>query len=278
MIDSATSITFAPLLPVWLLALLGVAMLLVTGLGVWRRARGSLFRGTMLALGILALANPVVIREERDPLDDVVLMVTDRSPSQLINERPAQLDEVATSLRDQLKALPDTELVEANVTGEGKGGTRLFKTLGTSLAEIGRQNLSGIVIVSDGQVHDVPDDLGRLGIEAPVHLLLTGKPDEIDRRLTVDEVPSYGVVGDPLEITFRVEELGPVTTTDPVPVILRQNGTVVRSCSGDAGCGRTAADRTGSSRADGRRAGSGGLGERADDPEQSTGLLHQWRA
>ena len=34
-------------------------------------------------------------------------------------------------------------------------------------------------------------------------------PDEVDRRLVVDEVPSYGVVGDPLEIDFRVEELGP---------------------------------------------------------------------
>ncbi len=227
MIDSATSVIFAPLLPIWLLLALGLAILLITGLGLWRRARGSLLRAAMLGLGLLALANPVVIREERDPLDDVVLMVTDRSPSQAIDERTAQLDDVSVTLREQLQALPDTELVETTVTGEGKGGTRLFKTLGTSLAEIGRQNLSGVVIVSDGQVHDVPAEIERLGIDAPVHLLLTGKPDEIDRRLTVDEVPSYGVVGDPLEITFRVEELGPVEGTAPVPVILRQNGDVV---------------------------------------------------
>ena len=227
MIDSATSITFAPLLPIWLLALLGVATLLLTGFGLWRRAKGSLLRGAMLSLGVLALANPVAIREERDPLDDIVLMVTDRSPSQAINERPAQLDETVTALRDRIGALPATEVVETTVAGEGKGGTQLIKSLGTSLAEIGRQNLAGIVIVSDGQVHDVPENIERLGIEAPVHLLLTGKRGEIDRRLTVDEVPSYGVVGDPLEITFRVEELGPVTTTTPVPVTLRQNGDVV---------------------------------------------------
>ena len=227
MIDSATSITFAPLLPIWLLVLLGIVILLVTGLGLWRRAKGSALRGSMLALGLLILANPVAIQEERETLDDIVLMVTDRSPSQSIGDRPAQLDEVGTTLRDRIKALPDTELVEATVTGEGKGGTRLFKTLGSSLAEVGRANLSGLVIVSDGQVHDVPADIDRLGIEAPVHLLLTGKQDEIDRRLTVDEVPSYGVVGDPLEITFRVEELGPVDTSSPVPVTLRQNGDIV---------------------------------------------------
>lgn len=227
MIDSATSIAFAPLLPVWLLILLGIIALLVTGLTLWRRAKGAVLRGSMLALGILTLANPVAIREEREPLDDVVLMVTDRSPSQLIDERPAQLDEVATTLRDQLKALPNTELVEASVAGEGKGGTQLFKTLGTSLAEVGRDNLSGIVIVSDGQVHDLPADIERLGIEAPVHLLVTGRQEEIDRRLTVDEVPSYGVVGDPLEITFRVEDLGPAAAAAPVSVTLRQNGDVV---------------------------------------------------
>ena len=227
MIDSATSITFAPLLPIWLLVLLGVVTLLLTGFGLWRRARGSLLRFAVLSLGILALANPVAIREQRDPLDDIVLMVTDRSPSQAINERPAQIDETVRTLRDEIKALPETELVETTVTGEGKGGTQLFKSLGTSLAEIGRQNVSGVVIVSDGQVHDAPSEIDRLGLEVPVHLLLNGDRDEIDRRLTVDEVPSYGVVGDPLEITFRVEELGPVTTTTPVSVTLRQNGTVV---------------------------------------------------
>ena len=43
----------------------------------------------MLSLGLLALFNPVVIEEERDPIDDVVLLVTDRSPSQAIGDRPA---------------------------------------------------------------------------------------------------------------------------------------------------------------------------------------------
>ncbi len=227
MIDSATSLTFAPLLPVWLLVLLGVLALAITALTIWRRAKGALLRATMLALGLVTLFNPVAIQEEREPLDDIVLMVTDRSPSQAIGERPAQLDEMATTLRDQLQALPDTELVEAVVAGEGKGGTQLFDMLGASLAEIGRENLSGVVIVSDGQVHDIPADIEQLDIGAPVHLLLTGRPDEVDRRLTVDEVPSYGVVGDPLEIAFRVEDLGPVTGTAPVTVTLRQNGDVV---------------------------------------------------
>ena len=227
MIDAAISLTFSPLLPVWLLVALGVAILLMTGLGLWRRAKGTLFRSAMLGLGLLALVNPVAIEEERDPIDDVVLLVSDRSPSQAIGERPAQMDEAFTELRDRLKALPETTLVESVVTGEGKGGTRLVKTMGTAIAEIGRQNLSGVAVLTDGQVHDMPADIEKLGIDAPVHVLLSGRPDEVDRRIVVDEVPSYGVVGDPLEIDFRVEELGPVETGAPVAVTLRQNGEVV---------------------------------------------------
>ena len=227
MIDAAVSLTFSPLLPIWLLAALGVAVLAMTGLGLWRRAKGTLLRATMLSLGLLALINPVVIEEEQDPIDDVVLLVTDRSPSQAIGERPEQVDAAFGALRERLLALPDTSLVEATVSGEGKGGTRLFKSLTTAIAEIGRQNLSGVAVVTDGQVHDLPADIEKLGLDVPVHVLLSGEPDEIDRRLVVDEVPSYGVVGDPLEIDFRVEELGPVETGLPVSVTLRQNGEMV---------------------------------------------------
>ncbi len=248
MTDAAVSLTFSPLLPVWLLTAVGIAILLAAGLGLWRRAKGTLFRTAMLALGLLALINPVVIEEERDPIDDVVLLVTDRSPSQAIGERPQQVDEAAAVLRERLEALSETELVETTVTGEGKGGTRLFKTLTTAIAEIGRQNLSGVAVLTDGQVHDLPAEIDNLELGAPVHVLLTGQPDEIDRRLVVDEVPSYGVVGDPLEIDFRVEEFGPVVGEAPVAVTLRQNGEVVQQIQASPGSAETLAvelDRAG---------------------------------
>ena len=52
------SLSFVPLLPWPLLAALAVAVVAVVGFGLWRRARGMIWRGAMLALGLLALANP----------------------------------------------------------------------------------------------------------------------------------------------------------------------------------------------------------------------------
>ena len=54
----------------------------MSALGLWRRARGILWRGAVLLLGILALANPVVVREQRQPLGDIVTLLIDRTPSQ----------------------------------------------------------------------------------------------------------------------------------------------------------------------------------------------------
>jgi hypothetical protein len=63
-------------------------------------------------------------------------------------------------------------------------------------------------MVTDGQVHDVPKSAQTLGFDAPVHALLTGRPDEFDRRIEVLKAPRYGIVGTTREIEARVVETG----------------------------------------------------------------------
>jgi len=236
---SSASLSLAPLLPWPLLAVLAVAIVAVVGLGLWRRARGMLWRGAMLFLGLLALANPVVTREQREALDDIVVLLVDRSPSQEISDRPAQIDRSLEDLRSSFEELPDLEVVETEVRSDGDGGTQLFGDLGDTLAEIDRSRLAAVLIVTDGQVHDVPADLERLGIEAPLHVLLSGARDERDRRLLVEEVPSYGMVGDPLEIMLQVDQLPGDESREPVTVTLRQNGEVRQQVSVVPGTPRT---------------------------------------
>ncbi len=234
-----TSLSFAPLLPWPALAVLALAILAVAAFGLWRRARGILWRTAMLALGLLALANPVVIREQRAPLEDVAVLLTDRSPSQGIGARPQQLEEALTRLREELGQLEGVEVVETATTGDSKGGTRLFATLGATLSEIDRARLAGVLILSDGQVHDVPGELAALGVDAPLHLLLTGERDERDRRLLVEQVPNYGMVGDEQEITLRVDELPGGAGDQPVTVTLRQDGEPRQRLAVPAGVART---------------------------------------
>jgi hypothetical protein len=64
-------------------------------------------------------------------------------------------------------------------------------------------------MITDGQVHDVPADAAAAAqdLGAPLHVLLSGHPDEGDRRLVVAQAPSFGLVGKDLPLTLRIEDL-----------------------------------------------------------------------
>ena len=84
-------ISFAPLVPeaiVWVV--LAIACVL-GALLVFARARGLWMRIVAMALFVLALANPSITREDRDPLTSVAVVVIDKSPSQEFGDRPFDL-------------------------------------------------------------------------------------------------------------------------------------------------------------------------------------------
>jgi hypothetical protein len=202
---SGTALAFAPLLSWGLVAGLGAAVLLFVLFAAFRRARGwtwRLFAGAVLLLG---LANPSLVEEEREGLADHVLVVVDESPSQGIEDRAARTAEALENLEARLKQLPNTtaEVIRA---GAGEDGTNLFAAVREALTRMPRQQLAGIFLISDGQVHDVPESLASLAIDAPIHLLLSGRPDEGDRRLVVLKAPSYGIVDKPQQIQVEIED------------------------------------------------------------------------
>ena len=220
---TAFSVVFAPYLPlVVLLAATAVAVLALAW-GVWRRARGIGWRVLFLALLLAALANPVLRREQREALDDIVLLVKDHSPSQRLQDRPEQAAKAEDEIRRQVAATPGLELREVDLAGDGRDGTTLFATLRQALAETDRSRLGAVVALTDGEVHDVPKDASA--VPAPLHALLTGHKGETDRRITIEQAPSFTVVGEAQKLTVHVED--DAAGVGDVPVTLRQDGKVV---------------------------------------------------
>ena len=207
-----TEINFSPALPWPLIAVLAVLAAALLLFAVYRRAPGVIWRGLAFAVGLLALANPSLIQEERDPLNDVALIVVDRSPSQSLGERPNQTDEALAALRKRLERSPNLEVRVRTVGGSGEGGeitaatdgTRLFDTLRQGLGDIPRSRFAGAVVITDGQAHDAPEPAEKEAPKdewaGPMHMLITGKRDEVDRRIIIESIPSYGIVGQELEL------------------------------------------------------------------------------
>ena len=216
MSEAALSVIWAPLLPWQLLAGLAGLAVLVVALALWRSAKGAVLRAAFLTVLLLALANPSLVREVREPLEDIVLVVVDESASQGVGQRPEQSAEALAHLEAQLEALGDVQarvvrggsaLAGGETLGQPEDGTRLFAALERELANVPRGQVSGVLMISDGRIHDAPESLAALGVNAPVHLLQTGETEEGDRRLVLDSVPSYGIVGRELTMTLKVEDL-----------------------------------------------------------------------
>lgn len=210
---NALTFDFLPLVSWPLLLVCAVLALLLTGYGLWRGARGTLLRCLVALLVLGALANPVARREERATLPDIAVVVVDESASQGIADRRQQAEQAEAALREKLGAIENLEVRYARggkpaaENADRDEGTRLFSALTLALSDLPRHRLAGSILVTDGQVHDLPDIAAAQDVTgAPVHVLLTGRPDERDRRLVVKNAPTFGMVNQDLNVTLRVDD------------------------------------------------------------------------
>ena len=215
-----SSLRFVPVVPVWLLAALAALCVLALVPAVWRRARGSALRALCFAVVLLWLAGPRLVQEAREALGDIAVMVVDRSGSMATGHRAALVDKAAATLQSEVAAMPGMELRTVTVPEAGHDGTRLFTALDRALADIPRSRLAGIVMLTDGVVHDVP----KAAPPAPLHVLLAGAGEETDRRIRVVEAPSYGIVGKSVVLRVAVDDLGVDHTGGSAALVVRRDG------------------------------------------------------
>jgi hypothetical protein len=222
-------VAFAPLIGTQILwACIAAVALLALVLFVARN-RGAAMRAFALALIVLALANPSLTREDREPLSSVAVVVVDKSPSQGFGDRTRQTEEARAALVERLSHIPGLEVrvVEAGQSDGETDGTRLFTALGSALADVPPDRVAGVIMITDGRVHDVPAEATALGFTAPVHALITGNKDERDRRIALIAAPRFGIVGQSQTITYRVEDQGANETSAEVTV--RRDGDVIET-------------------------------------------------
>ena len=227
------SIAFSPLLPLPVIAAAGLVALILCGFLLWRRQRGGLLRALAFALLVLALLNPSLTETERDRLPGIAAVIIDESASQVVAKRGELVAAVREALGERLSRFKDIEIRWGSVDagGDGADGTELFAALNRLLSDVPPERIAGAVLVTDGQVHDVPDQAAALGFQAPVHALITGREDERDRRLVIHRAPRFGLVGKEQVITLRVEDLPREAANqdarDRVQVTIRRDGEVI---------------------------------------------------
>lgn len=223
-------LAFDPLIPLpWLIAAAVIASA-VALLVIVSRTRGSLLRALAIALAVLALANPSLTREEREPLSTVVAVVVDQSASQDFGERTQMTQAARTELDSRLARLKEQgaeiRFIDAGGGAGEVDGTRLFTALSAGLADVPPERVAGAIFLTDGRVHDIPATVAALGFRAPVHAIISGHEGERDRRVALTSTPRFGIVGQNQTIGYRVEDEG-APAGARVAVTVRRDGEVV---------------------------------------------------
>ena len=216
------AVIFDPLLPFWLMGALALAMLAVLVFAVFRRLTGWPYRGFAVVCVFLALLNPSLKTEERQAKADIVIVVVDRSSSQMLLDRAAQTQAALAHVTQQLADRPGTEMRLVEVEdAAGPGGSEVMSALAQALSETARDRIAGAIVISDGQIHDTEF---APKLPAPLHLLLTGQPRDWDRRLVVKNAPGFAILGEPITLTLLVEDQGAAPQAAFADLILSVDG------------------------------------------------------
>ncbi len=231
------TLDFQPFLPWPVIIVFAAVVAVIAAFAIWRRLRGAWLRALAALALLVALANPLLMQEDRDRLSTIVPVIIDRSQSQLTPERIKMTNDALAQLKDRLAAFPRIEprYVESKDTAETDApATRLFSALAGAIGDVPPARIGGAIFLTDGQIHDIPSSAQSLGFNAPIHGLITGKANEYDRRIEVVRGPRFGIVNEEQQLTLRVVDDGP-SPGGAAPVTVKMNGNEIATLQATPG-------------------------------------------
>jgi len=230
MTHTQLSFSLDPFLPPWTIATLAIAALALILL-LWRARRQTpamLARLAAAAALTLALLDPRMETQQRQPLESIAVVVSDHSLSQAVNGRRQRARKAEELLRQRLAAIKGLQTRFVTLPpAAGRDGTRLIHALREALADVPPERFAGAMLITDGQVHDMPKDARAAlpsGYDAPVHVLIDGRKNMPDRRVDIRRAARYGIVGKDQTIRFAITQTPPPAPDARIRVTIRLNG------------------------------------------------------
>jgi hypothetical protein len=201
---STQGLVFETLIAPWQVMALGALALGLLALYVVRGGRAPVSRALAALCGLLALAGPSIVNEDRKPLPDIVAVIVDKSESMALTERVAGVDRALTALRAKLAAVGnfDVRLVTMSDTATG---TNLSPALDQALADVSIDRVAGAIVLSDGQIADAAEAVRPF----PIHQAIIGDQNERDRRIIVKNAPRSAPIGETARVVIQVDDTSP---------------------------------------------------------------------
>ena len=203
--QDAARLGFDPLIPWPAIFSLAAVAAMLWGVYVAYRGKARFFRALAISVLCLALANPLWIEEQREPLKDIVAVVMDRSESMNFRGRTETAQAAFDQLRRTIEADEGLEL-RISETDPGADGTDMYLSLQAAMSDAPRDRIAGAIMITDGQIHDIPEQTGDAQPFGPIHALIVGGEDEIDRSIEIQQAPSFSIIDQRVEMRIQVND------------------------------------------------------------------------
>jgi len=152
--------------------------------------------------------NPQAVEEDREALNDTVIVIEDRSDSMKFGGRDTALTQISSDLNSKFRQDGNLDIITISVPQDDEG-TLLASTLSDALAGAPSKRLAGVIALTDGRAHDISDAVvDYLPDNVPFHSLIIGEAGARDRRILATKAPKFGVVGEQAEYELMVEDPG----------------------------------------------------------------------
>ena len=165
---------------------------------------------TFLVFFIFIL-NPKIEKRHSEYHKDIVILVSDMTQSVVETKKASEVLSIYKSLSDQLTNMDDIEQINIKLANNKETGkyneeeikTYLFKEVNNVIKNINIERLSGIIVITDGQIHDF-HNYNKILSKIPIHFILVGNKNEKDRILQTANVPKYSVLGKKYEVKINI--------------------------------------------------------------------------
>ena len=167
---------------------------------------------TFLAFLVFIL-NPQINKKHVEHHKDIVIVVSDLTQSIIETRKAKEVESIRKDISSQLKEIGNIEQINIKLNNNkkieqnnaNKIETSLFKEVNKVINSLNIERLSGIIIITDGQIHDF-HNYNKLLSKTPIHYILVGNKKEKDRILKTTNVPKFAVLGKKYEISINIKD------------------------------------------------------------------------
>lgn len=196
------NITLMPMIDpaiIILMIIAGMILITIRAATPWQRA----IRLIAVLMFATLLGNPQQVFEKTEPVPKTVIVVRDTTDSMSLGTRADQADAAIQTVRDQIAKNPAITPVYIDAPETANGESNLIAAIDQATGNIPTGQRGGVIMVTDGLIHDLPATVPTRDTYGPVQVLLAGMRADHDARLNLVDAPAFGLVGQ--TITVRVK-------------------------------------------------------------------------